>query len=134
MEPFKEANIPMIPSPCMNHKMFTSRYVDCHCQQSPPFLTSGNAIRVLQSTLPEIGKFSSHTQDIREWKVSEMTPEQLALFNLDLGAVRVLRGKDARNIAKSRLLPTRFILTNEDASGETLIAKSRLVWWRSSRP
>ena len=54
---------------------------------------------------------------------------------LDLGAVKVVREKDAKAIPKSRVLPTRFILTNkDDDTGKTLIAKARMVCGGPSDP
>ena len=46
---------------------------------------------------------------------------------LDLKAVKVLDPESAAKISKDRILPTRFVLTNKDPTGDTLIAKARLV-------
>ena len=46
---------------------------------------------------------------------------------IDLDAVRVVKEDEAQRIPSSRILPTRFVLTNKDPTGETLICKARLV-------
>ena len=46
---------------------------------------------------------------------------------IDLDAVRVVKKDEAQKIPSSRILPTRFVLTNKDPTGETLICKARLV-------
>ena len=46
---------------------------------------------------------------------------------LDLKAVTVVPATEAKQIPKERILPTRFILTNKDDTGQTLISKARLV-------
>ena len=46
---------------------------------------------------------------------------------IDLDAVRVVKKDEAQRIPSSRILPTRFVLTNKDPTGETLICKARLV-------
>ena len=46
---------------------------------------------------------------------------------LDLGAVKVLSLEESKKVPTSRILPSRFILTNKDDSGKTLIAKARMV-------
>ena len=46
---------------------------------------------------------------------------------LDLRAVKVLNPEDSKKVSRDRILPTRFVLTNKDPTGETLIAKARLV-------
>lgn len=73
----------------------------------------------------------------KEWKLKDMTSNQREEFQkamnkewksfLDLGAVRIVKGRDAKQIPRNRILPTRFVLTNKDDTGTTLIAKARLV-------
>ena len=46
---------------------------------------------------------------------------------LDLRAVKVLDLEESSKVSKDRILPTRFVLTNKDPTGETLVAKARLV-------
>ena len=46
---------------------------------------------------------------------------------LDLKAVTVVPAAEAKQIAKERILPTRFILTNKDNTGHIMISKARLV-------
>lgn len=46
---------------------------------------------------------------------------------LDLGAVKVLSIAESKKVPSSRILPARFILTNKDDTGKSLIAKARMV-------
>ena len=73
----------------------------------------------------------------KEYNWAKLTEEQRASFQvamkkewqsfLDVGAVRVLPADEAKKVPSSRILPARFILTNKDDSGATLIAKARMV-------
>ena len=73
----------------------------------------------------------------KELKFRNLTPEDQLQFReamkkewksfLDLGAVKVVSVHRAKEIPKERILPTRFILTNKDDTGKTLICKARLV-------
>lgn len=73
----------------------------------------------------------------KEYKWKNMTSHEQSEFRkamdkewksfLDLSAVTIIRKKDTHAIPPSRILPTRFILTNKDDSGTGLICKARLV-------
>ena len=73
----------------------------------------------------------------KEFKFRNLTPEDQVSFReamkkewksfLDLGAVKVVSAQRAKDIPKERILPTRFILTNKDDTGKTLVCKARLV-------
>ena len=73
----------------------------------------------------------------KEFKFRNLTTEDQLSFReamkkewksfLDLGAVKVVSAQRAKDIPKERILPTRFILTNKDDTGKTLVCKARLV-------
>lgn len=46
---------------------------------------------------------------------------------LDLKAVKIVPARQARDIPRDRSMPTRFILTNKDDTGRTLLCKACLV-------
>ena len=78
-----------------------------------------------------------HTKISREYRFHQLdTPSKVKFRQamdkewqsfLDLKVVTVVPAAEAKQIPKERILPTRFILTNKDDIGKTLISKARLV-------
>ena len=86
----------------------------------------------------EVGNHTeNNSKTAKEYKWKQMSPKDQEQFRqamnkewksfLDLGAVKVIPKSQTKNIPKSRILPTRFILTNKDITGATLICKARMV-------
>ena len=83
-----------------------------------------------------VGDNSSQNKG-KEYQWSRMDQGHQSLFRaamdkewqsfLDLRAVKILTPEDSNKVSRDRILPTRFVLTNKDPTGETLIAKARLV-------
>ena len=105
----------------------------CACKHKRIFLAGVDE----PLTRNEAGAIPENSKSSKEYKWKEMSEANRQEFRkamnkewqsfLDLGAVTVVRGKQAAAIPSSRVLPTRFILTNKDATGKTLICKARLV-------
>lgn len=105
----------------------------CNCKHKKIFLAGVDE----PLTRDEAGAIPENSKTSKEYKWKDLSSTEQQEFRkamnkewqsfLDLGAVTVVRGKQASAISQSRVLPTRFILTNKDASGKTLICKARLV-------
>ena len=77
------------------------------------------------------------TKTAKEYKFHKLTSDEQKQFRaamnkewqsfLDLKAVKIIPAHQARDIPRDRILPTRFILTNKDDTGRTLICKARMV-------
>ena len=78
-----------------------------------------------------------HSKEAKEYRWQRLNAEEQTFFReamdkewnsfLELEAVKIIRDKDAKTVPKARIMGTRFVLTNKDSTGDTLICKARLV-------
>ena len=72
-------------------------------------------------------EYKSHQLDTESTEKFRQAMDKEWQSFLDLKVVTVVPAAEAKQIPKERILPTRFILTNKDDIGKTLISKARLV-------
>ncbi len=121
--------------------VFSERYT-CPCLRkdrcrfkttlSTPVLEATTDTEIVErSDTATVGKASI------EYKWKSLSPAEQALFQeainaewkqwIDKGVVTIVSFRVALQLDRSRILPTRFVLTNKDKTGDTIIAKARLV-------
>ena len=96
-----------------------------------------NALLLLREWMIHFKEITQRSHESREYRFHQLdTPSKVKFRQamdkewqsfLDLKAVTVVPAAEAKQIPKERILPTRFILTNKDDTGKTLISKARLV-------